>query len=129
VHALVERQPHSQTRETVRDYLLLVLFPGLRREEAARLTWDNVDLKARTLTVTDAKNNQDHTLPLSDFLYELLARRKESATNGRGWGPYGGTPQADGKGDSGIRYSFHRPRLAPDIHHGGRKSRYSRIRS
>lgn len=70
---------HIRTRETVRDFLLLVLFTGLRREEAAQLTWNNVDLKAKTLTVIDTKNHQDHTLPLSDFLYELFLRRKKVA--------------------------------------------------
>ncbi|MDC8445748.1 MAG: tyrosine-type recombinase/integrase [Nitrosomonas sp.] len=71
----------SQNRETIRDYLLLVLFTGLRREEAARMTWNNVDLKARTLKVTDTKNHQDHTLPLSDFLFDLLQQRKNNAIN------------------------------------------------
>lgn len=71
----------SQNRETIRDYLLLALFTGLRREEAARMTWNNVDLKARTLKVTDTKNHQDHTLPLSDFLYALLQQRKNNAIN------------------------------------------------
>lgn len=56
-------------------------FTGLRREEAARMTWNNVDLKARTLKVTDTKNHQDHTLPLSDFLFNLLQQRKNNAIN------------------------------------------------
>jgi integrase len=77
----LQNNSRAQTRELVRDYLLLVLFTGLRKEEAAQLTWDNVDLKGRTLTVTDTKNHLDHTLPLSDFLYELLLRRKDAATN------------------------------------------------
>lgn len=63
-------------REVVRDYLLLLLFTGLRRQEAARLVWDEVDFQSRTLTVTDTKNREHHVLPLSDFLYELLERRK-----------------------------------------------------
>lgn len=71
----------SQNRETIRDYLLLILFTGLRREEAARLTWKNVDLTAKTLKVTDTKNHHDHTLPLSDFLYDLLRTRKSHAVN------------------------------------------------
>jgi len=81
--AIMSLQDDSRvrTRESVRDYLLLVLFTGLRKEEAAKLTLNNVDLKARTLTVLDTKNHLDHTLPLSDFLYELLLRRKEAATN------------------------------------------------
>ncbi|MBU1652649.1 integrase family protein, partial [bacterium] len=77
----LQNDSRVRTRESVRDYLLLVLFTGLRKEEAAKLTWNNVDLKARTLTVLDTKNHLDHTLPLSDFLYELLLRRKEAATN------------------------------------------------
>ena len=71
----------SQNRETIRDYLLLVLLTGLRREESASMTWDNIDLKAKTLKVTDTKNHLDHTLPLSDFLYDLLQQRKNNAIN------------------------------------------------
>lgn len=71
----------GQNRETIRDYLLLVLFTGLRREEAASMTWSNVDLRGKTLKVTDTKNHLDHTLPLSDFLYDLLQQRKDSAVN------------------------------------------------
>ncbi len=65
--------------EVLRDYLLLILFTGLRREEAASLTWEQVDFEAQTLTVTDTKNHQEHTLPLSDFLYQLLNRRRAQA--------------------------------------------------
>jgi integrase len=61
--------------ETLRDYLLLILFTGLRRQEAARLRWEAINLKAKTLTVSDTKNSEIHILPLSDYLLELLNRR------------------------------------------------------
>ncbi len=67
--------------ETVADFLQFVLFTGLRRQEAAALRWAQVDLKARTVTVTDTKNREDHTLPLSDFLASLLTRRQAVATS------------------------------------------------
>lgn len=67
--------------ETLRDYLLLILFTGLRRQEAAKLTWQDIDLVGKTLTVSDTKNNQPHTLPLSDFLYNLLSQRQALATS------------------------------------------------
>ncbi|MEA5146034.1 MAG: site-specific integrase, partial [Candidatus Limiplasma sp.] len=35
--------------------LLLALYGGLRREEAAALRWCNVDFKRRTITITDAR--------------------------------------------------------------------------
>jgi integrase len=61
--------------ETLRDYLLLILFTGLRRREAATLTWEQIDLTAKTLTVSETKNNETHTLPLSDYLLGLLEQR------------------------------------------------------
>lgn len=59
----------------VSDYLLLVLFTGLRRREAASLRFDNIDFVDRTLTIPDTKNGEPLRLPLSDFLYDLLKRR------------------------------------------------------
>lgn len=60
----------------LRDYFLLLLFTGLRRQEAIELTWDRVDLKAKTITITDTKNHHTHVLPLSDFLMDLFKNRK-----------------------------------------------------
>ena len=59
----------------VSDYLLLLLFTGLRRNEGASLRFDNVDFIDRTMTIPDTKNGEPLTLPLSDFLVELLERR------------------------------------------------------
>lgn len=67
--------------ETLRDYLLLILFTGLRRQEAATLKFDQVDFNAKTLTINNTKNSEPHTLPLSDFLYEMLSLRVHSATS------------------------------------------------
>ncbi len=60
----------------LRDYFLLLLFTGLRRQEAIELTWDRVDLKAKTITISDTKNHHTHVLPLSDFLLNLFKNRK-----------------------------------------------------
>lgn len=70
------------TNETLRDYLLLILFTGLRRQEAAKLQWNQVDLKAKTLTIIDTKNREPHTLPLSDYLFNLFTTRKQNASSG-----------------------------------------------
>lgn len=67
--------------EILRDYLLLIILTGLRRQEAATLRWDQVDLNAKTLTVLDTKNHESHTLPLSGYLYELLLSRSQNRIN------------------------------------------------
>lgn len=67
--------------EILRDYLLLIVSTGLRRHEAAKLRRNQVDFRARTLTITDTKNHEAHTLSLSDYLLDLLHRRLESTTN------------------------------------------------
>jgi integrase len=67
--------------DTLRDYLLVILLTGLRRQEAATLKWTDVDLTAKTFTIDKTKNSEKHTLPLSDFLYNLLIVRKEKTGN------------------------------------------------
>lgn len=61
----------------MRDYLLFLIFTGLRRQEAATLKWKQVDFQECCFTITDTKNKTPHTLPLSDFLQALLTSRKE----------------------------------------------------
>ncbi len=60
----------------VADYLLFLLFTGLRRQEAATLKWSNIDLDDRSFTLTDTKNREPLTLPLTDFIFDLLQSRK-----------------------------------------------------
>ena len=64
----------------VSDYLLLLLFTGLRRNEGTSLRFDNIDFIDRTMTIPDTKNGEPLTLPLSDFLVELLERRLNETT-------------------------------------------------
>lgn len=71
----------NKCNDCVRDYLLLILFTGLRRQEAARIKWTDIDLAGKTLTVKDTKNHTDHTLPLSTYLYDLFVSRKKESTS------------------------------------------------
>lgn len=61
-----------------RDYLLLLLFTGLRRREAAALRWTDVDLKARTLTIPAERTKADRKLdlPLTDVVHDMLIARR-----------------------------------------------------
>jgi integrase len=61
-----------------RDYLLLLLFTGLRRREAAALRWSEVDLRNRVirLPAIRAKSGVKLDLPMSDYVRDLLVARR-----------------------------------------------------
>jgi len=65
--------------EYARDFLLLALFTGMRRNEVASLRWENIDLEERKLHLPTTKNGDPLMLPLSDYLLNLLRQRKDSA--------------------------------------------------
>lgn len=75
----LKADPEDHHANAVADLLLLLLFTGLRRSEGMRLRWDAVDLADRTLTISDTKNREPLTLPLSDFVHDLLKARAEAA--------------------------------------------------
>lgn len=77
VEALIN-EPQYRSREVLGDYLKVLLFTGLRRDEALRLRWENVDLKSGTLTVVDTKNRSDHLLPMGKCLQSIIARRRKA---------------------------------------------------
>lgn len=70
----------SLRNETARDYLMFLVLTGLRRNEAAALRWDEVDLNNGFLTIPPerTKNKQPHALPLPEFLHNMLKRRDAS---------------------------------------------------
>ncbi len=66
---------------TYRDFLTLLLFTGLRRNEAASLKWSNVCFRAKEFTIEDTKNGDPLTLPLGSFLLEMLMERRKRFGN------------------------------------------------
>ncbi len=73
--------PKLRNGDIARDFLMLVLLTGLRRSEALNLRWKDVDLDGRLLTIPDPKNDEAHTLPLSDYLFDMLKRRQQEAAS------------------------------------------------
>jgi integrase len=63
--------------EYARDYLLIALFTGMRRNEIASLRWEYINLFERALHIPKTKNGDPLDLPLSDFLVDLFTARKE----------------------------------------------------
>ena len=66
---------HVKLAKTIADLLIVLLFTGLRRNEASSLQWTQIDFDAKTLHLPDPKNRKPFTLPLSNFIMELLKER------------------------------------------------------
>jgi integrase len=61
-----------------RDYLLLLLFTGLRRTEAATLTWDAVDFANRVVRISAqrTKSGRRLDLPMTTLIHDLFVARR-----------------------------------------------------
>ena len=62
-----------------RDYILLLLFTGLRRREAAGLRWSEVDFERRIIHLPPVrvKTRSALNLPMTDFVADLLIARRQ----------------------------------------------------
>jgi integrase len=70
----------SLKHAVARDFMIFMLFTGMRFGETRKLRWSYVDFTEKMLTVPRelTKSDREHRLPLSDFLIELLEKRRLS---------------------------------------------------
>ena len=61
--------------EKQRDFLLLTLYTGLRRNECRELQRQQIDLATGVLSVPMTKNGKPHSLPITPMMREILERR------------------------------------------------------
>jgi integrase len=105
-----------------KDFMLLLLFTGLRRTEMATLKWSDIDFKAKTFTFTPEKKRGEKpeddrvTMPLSVQAYRLLLQRKAQGWEnayifpGKHPSPYLSNPDNYKRGiiaATGIKFCFH----------------------
>ena len=79
------RQEKRLTSKTVVDFLWLLIFTGLRRDEAASLEWDHVNFTNRYFFVEDTKNGDTHYVPMSAPVESMLRKRHSSETRHEKW--------------------------------------------
>jgi integrase len=61
--------------EKQRDYLHLMLYTGLRRNEGRELRRKQIDLVGGVLSIPMTKNGKPHSLPITPLMREILERR------------------------------------------------------
>ncbi|MDM1248883.1 integrase family protein [Acinetobacter sp. R933-2] len=77
IRAIFSYEDRGQALETNRDFLLTLVLTGLRREECESLHWSNVDLIYGNIIIKNPENGE-HILPMGDFLFELMKKRKRA---------------------------------------------------
>ena len=112
---MVQDSAQAEGDLRARDYVLFLLFSGMRRTAAAKLQWDSVDFKDKTVTVMDTKSRQPLQLPLSGPLFDLLCKRYEKRTGDYIFPAESSTgylmdikrPLAKIRKDSGLSFALH----------------------
>jgi integrase len=63
----------------LRDYVLLLLFTGMRRREAAALRWSEIDFARQAITLPAARTKTRKALeiPMCDLVHDLLVARRQ----------------------------------------------------
>lgn len=64
--------------DTAKDYVLTLLFTGLRRTEGMKLRWEDIDLDNNIMTIPaeNTKNKHIHIIPIPSPLQAILNSRK-----------------------------------------------------
>ena len=57
--------------------ILCAIYTGRRKSELTNLTWDNVDMRNRTMTCVNTKNGKSLSFPLNDRAYSTLLEASE----------------------------------------------------
>lgn len=76
----IEMRGGAHVSQRVRDYLLLTLLYGTRKNELMQMEWAWLDWEADTFTLPKSitKQKRPHTLPLTEWTRTILQRRYEA---------------------------------------------------
>lgn len=77
----------SKMNDVLNDYLHVVLFTGLRSEDAATIRWDDVNFDTGLLHRPNPKGGRDRAfdIPLSSYVLDILRRRRAANKKDGGW--------------------------------------------
>lgn len=79
LQALRDDPGQTALSRTIADYTCFLLLTGARRNEAAALTWDRVNLDQSWWYLPDPKNRNPVKLPLSQLAREILKARPQDS--------------------------------------------------
>jgi integrase len=65
----------------MKNYLLLQLFTGMRKNEGLGIRWEHVDMKGKTFTIPETKTEKALTLPMSSYLSSIFKELQAARLN------------------------------------------------
>jgi len=65
----------SHSEAWLKEVITFALNTGMRLGEIIGLVWSNVDLFRKTVTVTQSKNDEPHTIPMNTTVFEMLKEK------------------------------------------------------
>lgn len=66
------------------EIITVALHTGMRLGEILNMQWENINLFQKTITVTETKNKENRTIPMTNTIFEILAE-KGKVQNISGW--------------------------------------------
>lgn len=68
--------------QVIRDYFELLLYTGVRKNEALKILWDDVDMDMKTFTIiAENAKTREITLPMSTQVFNIFQRRLRKREN------------------------------------------------
>ncbi len=80
VNAVLNFKDRGQHLETNKDFLMTLVLTGFRRTECESIAWSAIDLRYGFITSIDPKNSEPHTLPMGDYLWAMMKKRRQYVT-------------------------------------------------
>ena len=71
----------EEENTTIRDYVLISLLTGARRANVLAMQWDEINIQRREWLISETKNGDSHTLPLTNEALQILKDRKEESSS------------------------------------------------
>jgi integrase len=71
--------------DKLRLIVVVALHTGMRRGEVLGLRWEDIDLQQRTIRVTDSKNGEARTVPMTAAVHEVLQQHQQQRSGDCPW--------------------------------------------
>ena len=70
----------TRIKQDDRDLIMLLIHTGVRLDEALTLKWEAIDFESQSYVMFNTKNRRNHTLPMTEDIKNLFARRQDNGS-------------------------------------------------